>query len=43
MEIFLNEVSFRGLFVDYERMVVKSGAPDLDALSVGVTYDFSFS
>jgi hypothetical protein len=29
-----------GLFVDYERMVVKSGAPDLDALSVGVTYDF---
>jgi len=29
-----------GLFVDYERMVVKSGAPDLDALSAGVTYDF---
>jgi hypothetical protein len=29
-----------GLFVDYERMVVKSGAPDLDALSAGITYDF---
>lgn len=29
-----------GLFVDYEKMVVKSGAPDLDALSLGVTYDF---
>jgi hypothetical protein len=29
-----------GLFVDYERMVVKSGSPDLDALSAGVTYDF---
>ena len=29
-----------GLFADYERMVVKSGAPDLDAVSVGVTYDF---
>jgi len=29
-----------GLFMDYERMVVKSGAPDLDALSAGVTYDF---
>jgi hypothetical protein len=29
-----------GLFLDYERMVVKSGAPDLDALSAGVTYDF---
>jgi len=29
-----------GLFVDYERMVAKSGAPDLDALSAGVTYDF---
>ena len=29
-----------GVFVDYERMVVKSGSPDLDALSAGVTYDF---
>jgi len=29
-----------GIFLDYERMVVKSGAPDLDALSAGVTYDF---
>ena len=29
-----------GLFVDYERMVVRSGSPDLDALSAGVTYDF---
>jgi len=29
-----------GLFVDYEKMVVKSGAPSLDALSAGLTYDF---
>ncbi len=29
-----------GLFVDYEKMVVKSGAPSLDALSAGITYDF---
>jgi len=29
-----------GVFLDYERMVVKSGAPDLDAVSAGVTYDF---
>jgi len=29
-----------GVFADYERMVVKSGAPDLDAISVGLTYDF---
>ena len=29
-----------GIFLDYERMVVKSGAPDLDAVSAGVTYDF---
>jgi len=29
-----------GLFVDYEKMVAKSGAPALDALSAGLTYDF---
>jgi len=29
-----------GLFIDYEKMVVKSGAPTLDALSAGLTYDF---
>jgi len=29
-----------GLFVDYERMVVKSDAPDIDAVSAGITYDF---
>ncbi len=29
-----------GLFADYERMVAKSGAPDLDAISAGITYDF---
>jgi len=29
-----------GLFVDYERLVVKKNAPDLDTLSLGVTYDF---
>jgi len=29
-----------GLFLDYERMVVKKDAPTLDAISAGVTYDF---
>jgi len=29
-----------GLFVDYEKLVVKSDAPDLDTISAGVTYDF---
>jgi len=29
-----------GLFVDYERMIVKDDAPDVDAVSAGVTYDF---
>ena len=29
-----------GVFLDYERMLVKSGAPKLDAVSTGVTYDF---
>ena len=29
-----------GLFADYERLYYKSGSPDLDALSVGITYDF---
>ena len=29
-----------GLFVDYERMLVKKNAPDLDAVSAGITYDF---
>jgi len=29
-----------GLFVDYERMIVKDNAPDLDVVTAGVTYDF---
>jgi hypothetical protein len=29
-----------GLFVDYERLYYKSGSPDLDTISAGVTYDF---
>lgn len=29
-----------GLFADYERLVQKSGSPDLDTANVGVTYDF---
>lgn len=29
-----------GVFADYERMLVKKGAPDLDAVSAGLTYDF---
>ena len=28
------------LFVDYERLLEKSDVPDLDALSLGVSYDF---
>jgi len=35
-----NQEKGLGVFIDYERMVVKSGAPDLDAVSAGVTYDF---
>ena len=29
-----------GLFADYERLLQKSGSPDLDAISAGITYDF---
>ncbi len=29
-----------GLFADYERLVQKSGSPDLDTINAGVTYDF---
>lgn len=29
-----------GVFFDYERLIQKSDAPDLDALNLGVTYDF---
>ena len=29
-----------GVFADYERLYYKKNSPDLDALSVGVTYDF---
>jgi len=29
-----------GLFVDYEKLYYKSGAPKLDAISAGLTYDF---
>jgi opacity protein-like surface antigen len=29
-----------GLFVDYERLMIKKDSPDLDTLSAGVTYDF---
>ena len=29
-----------GVFADYERLYYKKGSPDLDALSVGLTYDF---
>ena len=35
-----NQEKGLGLFADYERMLVKSGSPDLDAVSAGVTYDF---
>jgi len=29
-----------GVFADYEKLYYKSGAPELDAISAGVTYDF---
>ena len=29
-----------GLFVDYQRLIVDSNLPDMDVISVGVTYDF---
>jgi opacity protein-like surface antigen len=29
-----------GLFVDYQRLLIKSDIPELDAISAGVTYDF---
>jgi len=29
-----------GLFADYERLVQKSGSPDLDTINAGITYDF---
>ncbi len=29
-----------GLFADYERLIQKSGSPDLDTFNIGVTYDF---
>ena len=29
-----------GLFADYERLIQKSGSPDLDTVNFGVTYDF---
>jgi len=35
-----NQEKGLGVFLDYERMLIKSGAPKLDALSTGVTYDF---
>ena len=35
-----NQEKGLGVFADYERMLVKKGAPDLDAVSAGVTYDF---
>ena len=29
-----------GIFIDYERLYYKSNGPDLDAVSLGLTYDF---
>ena len=29
-----------GIFIDYERLIVKENAPDLDTISAGITYDF---
>jgi len=35
-----NQIKGLGLFVDYEKLYYKSNAPKLDAMSVGLTYDF---
>ena len=35
-----NQENGWGVFIDYQRLLIKSGAPVLDAISVGVTYDF---
>ena len=35
-----NQIKGLGLFADYEKLYYKSGAPELDAISAGVTYDF---
>lgn len=29
-----------GLFVDYQRLLIKSDIPNMDVISVGITYDF---
>ena len=29
-----------GVFVDYHRLLIKSDVPEVDAISIGVTYDF---
>ncbi len=29
-----------GLFIDYQRLLIKSDAPDMDVVSGGITYDF---
>jgi OOP family OmpA-OmpF porin len=29
-----------GIFIDYERLIQKSNAPDFDSISIGVSYDF---
>jgi len=29
-----------GLFLDYQRLLIKSGVPDMDVVSFGATYDF---
>ena len=29
-----------GLFIDYQQLLIKSDLPDMDIVSIGVTYDF---
>ena len=29
-----------GLFIDYQRLLVKAGIPDMDVIAIGITYDF---
>jgi len=35
-----NQENGWGIFIDYQRLLIKSGVPDMDVVSIGFTYDF---
>ncbi|PHS30106.1 MAG: hypothetical protein COA92_10070 [Sulfurovum sp.] len=35
-----NQENGWGIFIDYQRLLIKSGVPDIDVISIGITYDF---